>query len=113
MLKIENNGIAITRGDSLRLMIRLDGRDIAEGAKALFTVKDTPWEPCAPVVEKLIDIMDGSVSILLTPAETDITPGHYVWDLRIKEPAQDGRTEVLTPMEYAAFKVMEVIGDEQ
>lgn len=112
MLRIERNGLAITRGDSFRLMIRLGGRELAEGTQALFTVKDTPWEPCAPVIEKLIDVMDHSVSVVLAPEETDITPGHYVWDLRIKEPTSDGRTEVITPMEYAAFHVMEAVGNE-
>ena len=112
MLIIDNNGIAITRGDSMRLMVRLSNRELPAGTQALFTVKDTPWEPCAHVIEKLIDVMDGCVSVLLTPAETDITPGHYVWDLRIKEPVENGRTEVHTPMEYAAFTVLEAVGDE-
>lgn len=111
VLRIEGKSIEITRGDSVRFMIRLKNRELADGTQALFTVKGTPWEPARPEIEKLIDVVDGMVSVVLEPYETDLTPGHYVWDLRVKEPAADGRTDVLTPMEYAAFKVREAIGE--
>lgn len=111
VLRIERNNIEITRGDSVRFMIRLKNRELAEGTQAVFTVKGTPWEPARPEIEKVIDVVDNQVSVILEPYETDLTPGHYVWDLRLKEPAADGCTEVLTPMEYAAFKVLEAIGE--
>lgn len=110
MLKINGYNVELTRGDSVRFMIRLMERKLAEGSKAVFTVKDTPWEPCMPAIEKELDVTDGRVSVVLEPYETDITPGHYVWDLRVKEAAEDG-VHVLTPMEYAAFVVKEAIGE--
>lgn len=109
MLKMDRHSIQITRGDSVRFFISLNGRDLPEDTKAVFTVKDTPWEPCAPAIEKILDVVDGQVSVILEPYETDITPGNYVWDVRIKEP-NEGSTEILTPMEYAAFVVLEAIG---
>lgn len=112
MLTIDRHNIALTRGDSGRLMIRIKGRELAEGAQAVFTVKDTPWEPCDPVIEKVLDVVDGAVSLVLEPEDTEqMHAGHYVWDLRLKEPREDGRHDVLTPMEYAAFKIVEAIGE--
>ena len=106
VFKIDGHGIQVTRGDSCRFVIDCKRRDIEEGAKAVFTVKGTPWEPCQPDIEKIIDVMNGEVHVILDPADTDITPGNYVWDVRIKE-----KDEVWTPMEYAAFRVLEAIGE--
>lgn len=111
MLSIKRNGIEITRGDSVRFRIRFTSRELAEGTRAVFTVKATPWEPARPEIEKQVDIVDNAANILLEPWETDIMPGFYVWDIRLHEPAEDGRVDVITPMEYAAFRVMEAIGE--
>lgn len=111
VLRIEGNSVEITRGDSVRFMIRLKNRELAEGTQAVFTVKGTPWEPARPEIEKVIDVVENQVSVVLESYETDLTPGHYVWDLRLKEPAADGHNDVLTPMEYAVFKVREAIGE--
>lgn len=110
MLRIDRNGITITRGDSERFVITCEGRELAEGTKAVFTVKGTPWEPCRPDIEKIIDVIDGKVNVILEPEDTDITPGHYVWDLRLKEPDENGMN-VITPMAYAAFHVLEALGE--
>ena len=112
MFVIDRHGIKITRGDTARFVIALEGRDVAEGTKALFTVKAPPWEPCRPDIEKLIDVEEGKVQVLLESEDTDITPGNYVWDVRLFEPEDEAHTNVVTPMEYAAFKVLEAIGDE-
>lgn len=106
MFKIDGQGIQITRGDSARFVIDCGRKDFAEGTKAVFTVKSTPWEPCQPDIEKEIDVTNGEVNVILDPADTDITPGNYVWDVRIKE-----RENVWTPMLYAAFRVVEAIGE--
>ena len=111
MLRIDRHNIEITQGDSVRLKIRLEGREVPDGTQAVFTVKDTPWEPCRPVIEKVLTVLDGTVSILLEPGDTDLTPGHYVWDLRLKEQTEEGKQVVLTPMEYAVFRVLEAIGE--
>lgn len=110
MLKIDGYNVELTRGDSVRFMIRLTERELPKGTQAVFTVKDTPWEPCVPVIEKTQEVVNGMVSVILEPYDTDILSGHYVWDLRVKERADDG-VHVLTPMEYAAFVVKEAIGE--
>lgn len=111
MLKIDRNSITITRGDSVRFEIALKNRDIKDGTMAVFTVKDTPWEPCRPAIEKVIEVLDGVVHVILEPWETDLQAGNYVWDVRIKEPNEDGQYEVITPIEYASFRVVEAIGE--
>ena len=111
MLKIDRMGIQITRGDTVRFVIALEGREVADGTKAIFTVKSTPWEPCQPEIEKTISVEDGKVYVMLDRAETDFAPGHYVWDVRVLEP-ENGKKNMITPMEYAAFRVVEAIGDE-
>lgn len=110
MLVIDGLGIMVTRGDSARFVISCKERELAEGTKAVFTVKSTPWEPCKPDIEKEMDVIDGLVNVILDPQDTDITPGNYVWDVRIKEPAE-GMEHVMTPMMYAAFRVVEAIGE--
>lgn len=105
MLKVDGHSVQMTRGDSVRLRITLEGREMQSGAKALFTVKRGPWDESDPVIEKVLDVVDGVVEILLEPLDTHIEPGAYVWDVRIR----DGE-DVLTPMEYAAWHVLEAIG---
>ena len=56
MLKIDRHSIQITRGDSVRFTISLNGRELPEGTKAVFAVRETPWDPCMPVIEKEIEI---------------------------------------------------------
>ena len=75
VLRIERHNIEMTRGDSIRFTIVLEGRELPEGTKALFTVKDTVWEPTAPVVEKELDVVDGRAEVILDPEETGLTAG--------------------------------------
>lgn len=112
MVRIERNNIEATRGDSIRFTIELSGREIKEGTRALFTVKSTPWEPTRPVIEYLLDVLDSKVHVLLETEDTTwLTSGDYVWDLRILEPREDGGDNVLTPMEYGTFRLLEAIGE--
>ena len=43
MVRIERHNIEVTRGDSVRFTITLEGRVLKENTKALITVKATPW----------------------------------------------------------------------
>ena len=43
MLAFEKYGIRLTRGDTVRFAIRLRGRVLPGGTKAVFTVKKAPW----------------------------------------------------------------------
>lgn len=111
MLVINGKGIRITRGDSARFTIHLTGRELPDGTQALFTVKKRAWQHEPPAIEEYIPVMGNDVDVILSPDVTDMKAGNYVWDLRVMEDAGDG-AEVMTPMEYASFEVMEAIGDE-
>jgi hypothetical protein len=63
-----------------------------------------------PVLQKTFDASDEILTVVLTAEETNIAPGTYFWDLRLMIPLEDGGYEVYTPMEYAAFTVLEVVG---
>lgn len=113
MVEIERKNIRITRGDSVRFTLVLEGREIKEGTKVLFTVKSTPWEPTRPVIEQILDVIDGNkVHVFIETEDTSTLPeGEYVWDARVLEPRNDGGSYVLTPMEYSVFGIMEAIGE--
>ena len=111
VLRLERHNIEMTRGDSIRFVIVLEGREIKPGSRALFTVKDTVWEPAGSTIEEVLDVLEGGrVHVLLRPEETMLEPGDYVWDVRLLEPDGEGGTDVLTPMEYGTLRVLEVAG---
>ena len=110
MRRFEGLNIELTRGDSTQFKVNFAGRTLPEGALALFTVKKSP-RSMEPVIEKRLVITDGSVNVGLGNADTDIQPRTYYWDMRVLTPLGDGTFQVTTPMEYAAFTILEVIGD--
>ena len=109
MVEINGFDIALTCGDSLHLRADLGGRDLPEGSKAVFTLKKT-IRSRSNVVQKVFDAADEVVGIHLTPEETALPPGNYVWDVRLLLPLGEDRLEVYTPMKYASFVVLEAVG---
>lgn len=105
----ENYDIEVTRGDTIALRIDLDGRDLPDGTDAVMTIKKRIKDE-EPVLQKTFDASDEILTVVLTAEETNIAPGTYFWDLRLMIPLEDGGYEVYTPMEYAAFTVLEVVG---
>ncbi len=111
MLKMDGNNIEISRGDSMALRVSLAGRDLPEGSDAVFTVRKKLRSE-KHVLQKRFNASDESVTILLSSEETNLQPGLYYWDLRLQIPAQEGGYEVVTPMDYAAFVVLDVVGHD-
>lgn len=109
MVEINGFDIAVTRGDSLYLRIDLDGRDLPEGSQAVFTVKKNVRSD-EELVRFIADASSESLTIALSPEQTNLDPGVYVWDVRILIPLPSGDREVYTPMQYAAFAVMDAVG---
>lgn len=109
MYRINGYDVELTRGDSLTLRVLLSGRDLPEGTDAVFTLKTRPKET-AHLLQKRFDASDEEVTITLLPEETDLPPRTYYWDLRLQIPQDAGGYEVFTPMEYAAFTILDVIG---
>lgn len=109
MVRFDGYNIELTRGDTLMIRIDLFGRDLPEGTQAVLTVKKNVRS-----AEKLIcewfDASQEALSICLTPEKTDLPPGVYVWDVRLRIPLADGSFEVVTPMDYAAFAVLSAVG---
>ncbi len=110
MVTINGYDIELTRGDTLFLRIDLSGRDLPEGTDAIFTVKKSIRSD-EVLIRKRFDASDEAVGIRLSSRETRLDPGVYVWDVRLQIPQEDGTQEVFTPMEYAAFVVLESVGE--
>lgn len=111
MLEIQGKNLKFTRGDSVRFNIKLKGREFPEGTYAVFSVKETLYEPALPTIVKEVDVKSGIAGVILESFETAIPVGHYYWDLRIREPAADGSQFIHTPMEYGMIKVVEAVGE--
>ena len=111
MYRFEGQNIELTRGDSVQFKVVLRGRELPEGSIALFSVKKKPGDSEC-VMEKRIALEEDGVALIgLSHEDTDIPAGNYWWDLRVLLPLGDGSFEVRTPMEYASFMIMEVIGN--
>lgn len=111
VLRIEGTGIQLTRGDTTRFTAVLSGRELPKGSEALFTVKAKAWRHEEIALQKRVPVLDGKAHVFLEKEETMLEPGHYVWDLRVTEPYDDGENR-FTPMAYGGLDVLEAIGDE-
>lgn len=109
MRRVNGLNIELTRGDTLVLRANLAGADFPEGSEALFTVKRKPHDE-TPLIEKRIGIQENAALIRLASADTALPPRTYYWDLRVLIPQADGSCLVQTPMTYAKFEILEVIG---
>lgn len=111
MVKINGYDIELTRGDTLALRVDLSGRDLPEGSDGVMTIKKHISSD-EVILRKRFDAGDEKLDIVLAPAETDLEPGVYYWDLRLQIPCETGGYEVYTPMEYAVFVVLPVVGED-
>jgi hypothetical protein len=111
MHRFNGYDIELTRGDSLQFRVTITGRELPQGTAALFTVRQRPRDENAVIEKQLAVDADGVVLVGLASDDTDITPRTYYWDLRVLMPLGDGTFEVRTPMEYATFTILEVVGN--
>ena len=110
MFTIDGKNMELTRGDSFAFAMTFTGRTLPVGTQALFTVKKRVKDDL-PVIEKTVRVTDNRAAVQLLPEDTAQLPvGTYFWDMRLLIPGEAG-TEVRTPMEYASFQLLEVIGD--
>lgn len=111
MFTIDGKNIELTRGDSFSFTMTFTGRTLPAGCSAIFTVKKKVKDDEA-VIEKTVDVQDNKAAVFLYPEDTSgLSTGTYFWDMRVKIPLENGSHEVRTPMEYASFQLLEVIGD--
>ena len=109
MILFEGYDITLTSGDTLFFKVDLKGRVLPEGTVAYFTVKASPKAE-EVVIRKKIDVVDGVVDIRLSSEDTYLPARAYYWDVRLLIPIESGGYEVETPMEYAAFTIIDAIG---
>lgn len=111
MFNIDGYDIEVTRGDTAALLFHFNGREIPSGTDAVFTIKKRPKdEEC--IVQKRVDASDGTATIYLTSDDTNYAARTYFWDIRLQIPLEGGGYETQTPMEYAAFTILQVIGGD-
>lgn len=111
MYAIDGKNIELTRGDSFSFTMKFTGRTLPAGCTALFTVKKKVKDE-TPVIEKTVTVEENKASVFLNPEDTaELSAGTYFWDMRVMIPGAGDSKEVRTPMEYASFQLLEVIGD--
>ena len=106
MIILKGMEMRISRGDTALIDIDLNGDVLPEGTTALVTASRKPGAE-QPLWEKIIDVKDGTVELVLSSVDTDFSPKVYWWDLRLKTP--DG--QVQTPFPPQPFEILEVVGD--
>lgn len=112
MRKFDGLDIELTRGDTLSFRVVFKGRVLPDTAIALFTIKKRPKDDEPAIVEKRLSIKGNKSTVLLTSEDTEkVKPRLYYWDIRVLIPGDDGAYEVRTPMSYATFMLLEVVGD--
>lgn len=111
MVTFDGYDVELSRGDTLVLKITLDGRDLPEGTDGVFTIKKR-IKSDEVVLQKRFNASDEVLTVVLDADETNIDPGTYYWDVRLQIPLEEGGYEVYTPMEYAAFVVLPVVGTD-
>lgn len=109
MVTFDGYDVELSRGDTLVMKIELDGRDLPEGTDGVFTIKKRITSD-EVVLQKRFNASDEELVVVLDADETNIAPGTYFWDVRLQIPMEEGGYEVYTPMEYAAFVVLPVVG---
>lgn len=90
-----DKSITITRGDSLALTFKTTNYDLIDGDKVTFSVAKT-YEDEEPTITKeitSINEQNHSVNIQLSPSETEIPTGIYVYDIQVD--LHDGRRETV------------------
>ncbi len=110
MVVINGYDIELSRGDTLALRIDLSGRDLPEGSDGVMTIKKHIRSD-EVVLQKRFNASDEKLDIVLSPEDTNLEPGVYCWDVRLQIPSELGGYEVYTPMEYASFVVLPVVGE--
>ena len=82
MLKIINSNIELTRGDTAHIPIETD-YEFQQNDVVKFSVK-ADFEDTAYKIQKKITYFDGNiVTIHLTPQDTRLSPGVYVYDCQL------------------------------
>ena len=99
----DGNTIVIPRGDTGAVTVNLQG-DIPDGSTACITVRYSTAVP--PVFSREYVIRNDSFNFTMSSKDSNIAPGDYLWDLRIKR-----GDNIDTPINAAPFIIEKVMSD--
>lgn len=107
MYNIEGTSISVTRGDTLPLKCRLEGRTVSPNTIATMTVKPSASSQDI-LYERSVTVVDNAFVMPFYPADTrDWAVKTYYWDIRLIDMDEN----VYTPMEYGDFTLLQNIGN--
>lgn len=103
MLVIHKHEIYIQKGEPGSFDIQYTSEPPEDGTKVLFSVKKDENDENA-LIEKLMTVEDGKITVDLESDDTNIEPGNYKWDL-VEESGY-------RPIVPALFSVGKVVGNK-
>ena len=103
MLVIHKHEIHIPRGEPGSFDIQYTSEPPEDGTKILFSVKKSAEDQDA-LIEKTMEIDEGTITIELEATDTNLEPGDYVWDL-----VEESGYRPITP---ALFSIGKVVGNK-
>lgn len=103
MLVIHKHEIYIPKGEPGSFDIQYTSEPPEDGTKVLFSVKRDEDDENA-LIEKLMTVEDGKITVDLGSDDTNIEPGNYKWDL-VEESGY-------RPIVPALFSVGKVVGNK-
>ena len=110
MLEVKGQNILLTRGDTAALTLKFIGDNVPDGTKVRFTVKQAATDQ-RKVIVKNMETSGNKAVLVLDPAETrNLQPGQYAYDVRLEMELTDKTKEILTPMLYGVFQLLENVG---
>lgn len=116
MFEVNGRMIRISRGDTGLITFEVEGIELTENDRAVFTVKRRSG---GVVIQKVIEPEENKILVPLVNEDTDkLRPDTYEWDIRYVIEAvedtdgsvTDGR-EVLTPFPPGDFKIERTVGN--
>lgn len=114
MFEVHGRTIRISQGDTGIVTFSVEGAELTDADRAVFTVKGSAGR----LIQKVIAPQDNLIRVPLTNGETEgWRPGLYSWDLRIVLKAVmdaqgmvTGGCEVITPWSPSRLEVVKVVG---
>lgn len=113
---IQNNLITVRQGDSfaLNLILKQECKPVnLTGAQILMQVRDGNGNIKFQVLGTPVDVLNGKMSILLTPTQTNIDVGDYVTDIQVT--LSDGSVNTIWPAnvnQIGTFRITEQVTKE-
>ena len=106
---ISGNIITIRQGDSFTLNFQIsDGCAALDltNARLIMQVRDAHKQLVWTLFGTAVDVKNGKMAILITPAQTEITVGDYVTDIQLE--TDDGSVHTIFPANVNQIGVLRI-----